>query len=396
MTELSESALADWNSRIELSLRRIASIHEASASFVTRTDSRTNEVTAPDWGAFPIRVARCLSRRRALEVLDWHTEQGDEGRRRLQEEYLEWRIIRDERGRITRIEMTTELPEYWRTLAAWDPAQTVALVAELAREPSVPTEAVYGDLDPHAAGVSPDDREKAFAATMLRRDGGSPFNDGRRAICCMIHPTNTLAALVELVARSAKPYTVEDESTGRFRHATAAEIIPLLSGAAQAGRNSDPVLVERLGRLALEGRLVALSDPASVYVQGVEHTRLRQPDGSVVPPEWFTLERRVETRSSDEAPRYRRLVLEVPPEESLTVSDLIDVATEQSISHGGQIADLVQLALSVRTSAPGMVTVEPRTLPPAGTPPAHGCEEVRGVYEEFLASQDAAGRAGSR
>lgn len=387
---MGEPALADWTARIERCLRRISSIHELSASFLMRPDERTGEVTAPDWGAFPIRVARCLSRQRALRLLDWQTERGDcEGRRRLQEEYLEWRVIRDERDRITRIEMTTELPDYWRSLAAWEPTQTLELVAELAREPSVPTEAVYGDVDPRAAGVTPHDRERAFVTTMLTRKGSSPYNDGRNGICCMIHPTNTLEALLELVARSATPYAVDDPSTGRVRFATAAEVFPLLGRAAQAGRNSDPVLVERLGRLAFEGRLVALAEPVGVYVQGVEHSRLRQPDGTDVPPEWFTLGRSAETRSSShEPPRYRRLVFEVPRDEGFTVGDLVDAASEQSISHGGQIADLVQLAVFVRTSAPGIVPEEPHLLPPAGAPPARGCEEVRRAYQEFRRSED--------
>jgi hypothetical protein len=387
MTELGEAALADWATRIERSLRRITSIHEPGQSFLAQPDWRMSEVTAPDWGGFPIRVARCLSRRRALEVLDWQSERGDEGRRRLQEEYLEWRVIRDEQGRIRRVEMTTELPEYWRTLAAWEPGLTLELVAELAREPSVPIEAVYGDLDPHAAGVSPDDRERAFASAMLGRDGGSPYNNGQKAICCMVHPTNTLAALVELVARSAKPYAVEDASGGRYRHATAAEVIPMLGGAAQAGRNSDPVLVERLGRLAFEGRLVALADPVGVYVQAVEHSRLRQPDGSDVPPEWFSFERSAETRSfPGEPPRYQRLVFEVPPSEALSVGDLVDVTTEQALSYGGQIADLVQLAVLMRTSAPGILAAEPQELTGSEGPPDRGCEGVRGVHREFLHS----------
>jgi hypothetical protein len=45
--------------------------------------------------------------------LDW-TPSGEEGRiRRLQEEYVEWRVVRDDVG-IRRVELTTELSDYWR------------------------------------------------------------------------------------------------------------------------------------------------------------------------------------------------------------------------------------------------------------------------------------------
>lgn len=44
----------------------------------------------------------------------------------------------------------------------------------------------------------------------------------------------------------------------------------LLGAAAVGGRGSDPVLVERVGRLAFEGCRVGLADPVGVYIQAVE------------------------------------------------------------------------------------------------------------------------------
>jgi hypothetical protein len=45
--------------------------------------------------------------------LDW-TPSGEEGRiRRLQEEYVEWRVVRDDVG-IRRVKLTTELSDYSR------------------------------------------------------------------------------------------------------------------------------------------------------------------------------------------------------------------------------------------------------------------------------------------
>lgn len=167
--------------------------------------------------------------------------------RHLQEEYLEWRVIRDDSERITRIEMTTELPDFWRSVAARDPGTTLNLVAQRAREASVPAQAVYGDLDPLAAEVSPEDRERAFARSMLAWGAGSPYNNGQKAICCMVHPMNTVEALIELVTRSAFPYAVEEPASGDVRSATSAEIIPL---------RNDPEAI-RAGSPGLTGKLKA-------------------------------------------------------------------------------------------------------------------------------------------
>lgn len=395
MAEPIESALSDWTARVERCFQRAADKHGPTTHVLTHPDARTTEAAQPEWGAFPIRVARCLSRQSALEVLDWRADRGDEGRRRLQEEYLEWRVVRDESGRIQRVEMSTELPDAWCSLAAREPEATLRIIAERAREPSVPAAAVYGELDPFGVGVSPQDRERAFVETTLSWDANNPYNNGQRGICCMAHRTNTLGALIELVARSAFLFVVREVPSEDVRCATAAEAIPRIWDGAQAGRNSDPVLVERLVRLAFEGRLVALAEPIGIYVTGIEHTRLRLPDGSEVPSSWFTPEPgAIAPYLTDGRSGHQRVVFEVPPDETLSVGELIDAATEQPIRHGGQIADLVQLGVPMKTSAPGIVDAEPELLPAAHEQPPIGCEEVLDVFGEYSESL-AEGQAGS-
>jgi hypothetical protein len=61
-----------------------------------------------------------------------------------------------------------------------------------------------------------------------------------------------------------------------------------------------------------------------------------------VPGEWFTTSR-----------GGRRLVFEVPASAGFAAGDLVDAATERRIRHGAQIAELVQLRLPLRASAPG-------------------------------------------
>jgi hypothetical protein len=51
--------------------------------------------------------------------LDWTPSGGEGGIRRLQEEYVEWRVVPNDVG-IRQVELTTELSDYWRVLAAFD------------------------------------------------------------------------------------------------------------------------------------------------------------------------------------------------------------------------------------------------------------------------------------
>ncbi|MEX2555170.1 MAG: hypothetical protein WEB06_06015 [Actinomycetota bacterium] len=332
-----------------------------------------------------------MDRQRALQLLDWRSEDVGGGGRQLQEEYIEWRVVRTG-TQMSRVELTTELSEYWRVLAAYEPETLVETVADFARESAVPTEAVYGACDPYADGITPNERERSFAGTMLPPDGRSAYNNGERALCFMTQSTNSLGALVMLAAAALDARLVHI-ANGGARCLTCWEAIPLLRGAAQLGRASDSILVERLARLAFERRLVALDDPVGVYIQSVEHTRLRTPTGAVVPPDWFTFGRGISAEMSPDArPRYQRLTFEVPPEEGFSVGDLVDVATEQPIRHGGQVADLVQLAVFLRVGESGTAAVD-RAKPAAveaAVEDAEGCARIRNHEQRFTEFEEEA------
>lgn len=370
-----------WLDRIDSCAAAAATRFPQSLRVFHPPDRRLHTTATVDWTGLPLRTVSCLPRSHALALLDWQGQSGCEGRLRLQDEYVEWRVVRDADGGIRRIELTTELPEFWRVLAAHAPAEALRVAAGFADEPSLPASALFGTTDPFAPDASPDEREAAFAATMLDEPG--PYNSGLRALCCMANPSNTLDAIVGLTFAAAFPFAC-DERKGA--PAPARDVIAVLSGAAQDGRGSDPLLVERLGRLAFEGRVIGVADPAGVFIVGVEHTRLRRPDGRPVPPSWFVGSRGASPRPSGvtSGSRYRRLVLEIPASEGLRVSDLVDTATEQPIRSGGQVADLVQLAVEFAVSPQGAVPPEPRPCPPAArAADSVACADVRQVWEEF-------------
>jgi hypothetical protein len=307
------------------------------------------EVRAPDWPGFPVRVAARLGAAEALVALDL-----PDGRQRHQEEYVEWRVVRAG-GAIRRIELTTELAAYWRVLAAHEPARTLAVVAELAGVDAVPAAAVYGALDPDAATAG--DRAAAFDATMLPRGARAPvstYNNGIDGICCMIQSSNTLDALADLVRSAARPLLVTDAVTGRTRHPSGAEAIRELGAIAVDGRNSDPLLVERVTRLATEGRAIGVDDPVGVAIRGVQRHELAQPDGADVPTSWLAFGRGVAAADApDSLARHQRLTLAVPDDADFALSDLVVRRTGERLRHGGQLAALVELAVYLRTDPRG-------------------------------------------
>jgi hypothetical protein len=361
-----------------------------SQQLLAYPDDRTPTVVSIDWGAYPVRVTECLQRRLYSDrLLDWSTGQGDVGRAQLQEEYFEWRMVRDVRGAIVRVEMTTEFPEYWEILAAHDPARTLMLVAEFAGEATVVPQLVYGGLDPLAPGVTPDQRKAAFIEAMLPRGGSTPwseYNNGKRAICFMSQGANTLGALIGLVAAAAFPLGAADAVTGGIRKLTGPEAIATGTQAAQSCRNSDPTVVGATIGLAWEGHLFALDDPIGIYIQSVDHARLRMPDGSPVGMEWFTFQRGSRPDGSDPQERSQRLVMQAPAGTELSISDLVDSQTDERVQYGGQVADLVKLAAHVRVSGPGVVMVERQELNLPSVVPCRddsGCDAIRELWRRF-------------
>jgi hypothetical protein len=341
---------AAWRKRIAASVSHAILTYGASANLIGYEDRRPTRTVITDWTAYPRRVSACLGASQAGLLLDWRSCDGDEGRRRLQEEYAEWRVFRAPDGRIARFELTTELPDYWVWLAGENPTRTLELVGQFAGDDEVDVREVYGKLDPFNDTASPAERAGAFAKEMLGQ-GGSAYNNGVRAICCMRQPSNTLGALMCLAVAAARPRLVRDPRTKELRPGNAAEIVPLLKGAAEIGRNSDPVIVEHLGRLASEARLIGFDGPPAVHVGGVQHDRLAGPDGAAIPEAWFSVERL--TNAGAEPTLGQRLTFEVPVGEGFLVGDLTDIATGQPITVGAQLAELVQLVLYLRASDKG-------------------------------------------
>ncbi len=371
LTELGTAA-GGWEKRVA------AVIGEIGMPSVIADASPTNarELRMPDWPAVPSRIRACLGRDRA----DRLCEARQTGRPVFQEEYAEWRLVRDEHGPV-RFELTTEFSDYWELLARHVPGVALEEIGKFARA-EVPVESVFGNHDPFGANSTEDARAVAFMATMLGRDlkgetigEPGPLNDGSQAITCLSRRDNTLGALIRLAAAAAgRPQLVVDRTSGEVRFPSGSEAIPELpEGAAQDCRNSDPIVTERVVRLATEGRPIRLDDPVGVYIVDVQESELLGPDDEPLPRDWLKRSRQG-APLPDGLPRHQRLDLEIPEEAGFKLADVRSARTGRSIKHGAQIAELVQIGVYLQVGERDAVQVEVSRRP---APEVDSCSERR-------------------
>src|SRR5205085_4182012 len=81
------------------------------------------------WPAFPRQV---LAMHPGNKPAAWAQAEGTvSARSQFQDEYLEWNVVRNAAGKITRVSFTCEGPEYWDFLAKADPNKLLALYKQL-------------------------------------------------------------------------------------------------------------------------------------------------------------------------------------------------------------------------------------------------------------------------
>jgi hypothetical protein len=351
LDELGEAGRAAWSDVVDKEVAKILKElveSESEPTGLAATGEADTGVHTIEWPAFPVRVAAELGAAAAMELLDQSSSGADEVGRGRQEEYLEWRLIRRD-GEPRGIEMTTEFHEYWTVLAGHEPERALAQIGAFVGEELADPAKVYGpDL---ADDATPKKREEAFERTMLPGPKGelSPYNNGQAGLCCMVHSNNTLKALLALVLSAARPLLVKDAVTGETRYPSGSEAIAELGAEAEDGRNSDPLIVERIVRFVSEGRRVGFDDPLGVYIRELQLHELEQPNGEDVPREWLELSRGAgEAESADGRPRRQRLKLELPHDADFSLADLVVRRSGERLRFGGQLAELVELGAYAR------------------------------------------------
>ncbi|MEO9649390.1 MAG: hypothetical protein ABJ360_03535 [Roseobacter sp.] len=342
-----------------------------------------------DWDGFPKILENCLGHEKAAKFCDWKTPNGDLGRTYGQDEYLEWRTVRNSEGKLTRVEFTTELSKYWEILAGHHPMKTLRILGRFAGEDTADWQEVYGNLNPFAAGVTIAQRSSAFNRMMNRLRPGdqpvlSPYNNGQKAIAFLSKPVSSLAAAVSLFVRAASP--IGQNIGGADVMLSGPEAIASTVQAAVDCRNSDPTMVGRMIQEVWNGSAIAFDDPIGVYIRNFAHETLLDGDGNSIPEDWVEYQRGSRPSDGEGQERSQRLVIEVPPGQGFVLGDLINKDTEERIEHGYQLAELVKVACYFRTSADGVIT-SPRNIVSvsslADCSSSNNCDSWNDLYRDF-------------
>lgn len=374
--KLDEALVQRWNETIVSEYTRIFT--EQGSRFITPDPASLEDPEDVDvkWFTDPAEPVTCLDRAGARVLADWRG-----GRRTVQDEYAEYAIEQqpdaDGRMRPKRVQITTELREYWQTIATADP-DALAEMAEdaIGRRPSW-TE-LYGHDDPH--GLNESQRQAAFEAQLV--GGGNPPDSALNTANAlfMIHRINGLDDLIGIVMLGAKPYSVRLDDGSR-RPASRDEIFSLAPDTKiLACRKADPVAALSASSAAFEGRAVAFRNPLGMYIKSFDDTALTL-DGQALPSEWIRFGR------GEEGMRQRLVV--GPPDDDERFLDDITVsvgAADEPLVGGFQLLTLTEVGPLVVQGKSGTVAESEFFDVPAGTvgidcAESFACEEILKLKE---------------
>ena len=256
------------------------------------------------------------------------------------DEYCEWRVEKNDDGKIVRVTFTSEPPEYWQALhgdeladfngnPAYPTKGDPNLVRELYRE-LVSPEVTLADLQCPFDFV---DEESGL--TIYKKGCYNPYNkwNSTHGIMHLGQPNNALSAEVGLGGLA----------TVIFHSASGAPVVlgeALICAGRLGGpnRTSDPTIASTVNDLARLGAAITLRNPVGLYMDGINLTGFTDPGGQPIPREFFKV-----IRGDEKLRLIERAVFEVPASEGYVVGD-IKVGGEP-LRYGGQLAERIQVKL---------------------------------------------------
>lgn len=223
----------------------------------TAADLVNGAAEAPiTWSAFPAHLLRDAT----SDEQRW--AQADSSRK-LQDEYCEWSVERDDQGVITRVTFTSEVPEYWDHVASQDRQTLLELYRTL--------------VDPATAEAD------LFTGDNYERINARNAVTGGR-VAHMIQGSNTIGAAVDLVARA----TILRERDGKPQ--TDPQSLVRCGGLGNPFRNSDPQVAAAVNNAAAAGDEITFADPPGLYIDRLLTAGMVSPDGAD-PAEFWHIER---------------------------------------------------------------------------------------------------------
>jgi hypothetical protein len=397
--ELPAELVSKWNEAIVAAYDSHASLKSRFFELDPNELPQAEQTDAVKWPGDPAEPSFCIDDQTAQLLSNW----GKEGRHALHNEYCEYAVVgaRDTSGRLRpkRVEVTTELREYWSCVAIRDPDLVRSMAAGmLGREPA--WEELFGVPDPHGLGEA--EREIAFGHAVAGNgddprliQAGVPAQPTGRLntdnALFMTHPINGLDDLLYIVLFGAKPYAVRED--GELRKASRDEIFTAFGVEQLACRHADPAAALGAYEAAFAGKRVAFADPLGMYLRPLNREVFSY-GGEPLPDDWVRFGRGREGM-------FQRLVFGPPDEHQAFLDDIIVAvgASERPLVGGYQLLRELDVGPLVLVGEGGPVQEQEwQPVQPVGTPIACNaaavCDGIRELKHRYDAQQ--AGRVGPR
>ncbi len=312
---LNDELLTKWNKVIKENYDRQAWLE--SRFFKINPDD-IKQPTSVDilWFGDPAEPNFCMGPEIAQQLSDW----GTKGRHQLQNEYAEYAIISrpDSTGKLRpkRVQITTELREYWVCIATYDPTQLRNMTKDiLGIQPS--WEDLYGHSDPFS--LSEDQRRGEFIRLVAGNGSVQPTGTiNTNNALFMSHPINGLDDLLYIVMFGSKPYAILIE--GNIKQATKEQIFIEENVEHLACRHADPAAAMGAYGAVFHGRNVAFANPLGMYIQSF-NSSLFTLQGEPIPENWIKFSRG-QPATNDRAATFQRLDFGPPDDEPLFLDDI--------------------------------------------------------------------------
>jgi hypothetical protein len=389
---LSPELAERWNATILETFEGLSGLESRFFSIDDGALADRAEVDAVHWPGDPLEPLSCFDEDVVRALTDW----GHRGRHELQNEYCEYAVVLrpDAAGalRPKRVQLTTELREYWMLLAVHDPGLLQRVASDvLGRD--VGFGELYGD-DP--AGMDEDARRVAFGLEVaghgnddaLVSRGVPPQPRGalnRENALFMTHPINGLDDLIFIVLFGARHFMVR--TAGGFEVATRDDIFRG-GREALACRHADPAAALGAYGAVQQAKVVAFANPLGMYIRPFDGAQLSF-QGQPLPHGWIR-----RTRGD------QRLEIGPGDGDDAFLDDIVVSAgqRDEPLTGGHQLVKLVEIGPLIATGSTTPATEDEFEVLEGGPPiecAATGvCDTVRALKREFDAA--AAGKPGPR
>ena len=208
---------------------------------------------------------------------------GPYGPRGWQDEYCEWSVARDDAGKIVRVDLVCENPEYWYTLWSISPERVAELYTQtLSAGAPNPVSVTVEDLqlvDPSTGQPVIDPSTGRPAYNPLNKFNRGPFSirGGPDAAGGAMHLTSTPNTLQTELALAGGATVLRQGGNQDPQ-----ELI-CCAQYGQAYRNSDPHIGQQVNLLVSSGHTVSLADPVGLYMQAPNFGRYALPSDPKLP-----------------------------------------------------------------------------------------------------------------